>query len=287
MPACLILIMEAGIYMKYAVIGNPAKHSLSPVMHMAGFLTSKIDATYEAITVLPADLDSAVKRLSDYYDGWNVTYPYKEEIIKYLDEVSEEAQVLGAVNTVKNEQGRLSGYNTDGLGFVAAVKNAGFKSEGSKVAMIGAGGASRAIVFELAREKAEITIVNRNQQKAEELSKQVEKAFGCRVKYSPWEKGEWLTSSELIIQGTPVGMQNEPFTLDLEGMKHNTIAVDLIYKPLETDFLKQAKKAGCRTMNGLEMLLYQGAYAWNIWFGRKAPIESMRKALYAAVSEQE
>ncbi len=271
--------------MKYAVIGNPAKHSLSPVMHMAGFLTSKIDATYEAITVLPADLDATVKRLSEQFNGWNITYPYKEDIIKYLDVISEDARVVGAVNTVKSEQGKLYGYNTDGLGFVAAVKNAGFAPNGSKVAMIGAGGAARAIVFELAREKAEITIVNRTQQKAEELGEQVEEACGCSIKCAPWEKGEWLTLSELIIQGTPVGMQNEPFTLDLEGMNNNALAVDLIYKSLETDFLRQAKKVGCRTMNGLEMLLYQGAYAWDIWFGRKAPIESMRKALYAAICE--
>lgn len=274
------------MFMKYAVIGNPAQHSLSPVMHMAGFLTSKIDATYEAITVLPEELDATVKKLSGEYNGWNITYPYKEDIIKYLDVISEGARILGAVNTVKNEQGKLSGYNTDGLGFVAAVKNAGFIPKGNKVVMIGAGGAARAIVFELARERAEITIVNRNQQKAEELAKQVEDVCGCSVKCAPWEKGEWLTSSELIIQGTPVGMQNEPFTLDLEGMKNNALVVDLIYKPLETDFLRQAKKVGCRTMNGLEMLLYQGAYAWDIWFGRKAPIESMRKALYAAVNKK-
>ncbi|ADY56230.1 Shikimate dehydrogenase [Syntrophobotulus glycolicus DSM 8271] len=272
--------------MRYAVIGNPVKHSLSPVMHMAGFLASGIDASYEAITVPSGELDAYVQMLSEQYHGWNITYPYKEDMIKYLDDVSEEAQALGAVNTVKNERGKLYGYNTDGAGFVAAVQNAGFVPAGNRVAVIGAGGAARAVIYALAKEEAEITIVNRNQQKAGELARQIENKFGRPVNCVPFDKGEWMLSSGLIIQGTPIGMQDEPFPLVLEGIKEKVLAVDLIYKPLQTNFLKQAQNLGCRIMNGLEMLLYQGAYAWDIWFGRKAPVENMRKALYSALEKE-
>jgi len=265
--------------LKYAVIGDPVEHSLSPIMHEAGYRALNMDATYHRIRVSSSTLKESLSFLkNNNYSGWNVTFPLKEEIVPFLDHLTASASIIGAVNTVKVVAGQLHGHNTDGEGFVKSLINNGYDLKNKKIVLLGAGGAAKAIALTLASRDLEILILNRSVKKAENLIRQIA-SLGGKASCGLLARGNWLKEVDLLIQTTPVGMKGEDFLFDLHGIKYGCLVIDLIYNPYVTSLLAQAKSYGCKTMNGLEMLLYQGALAWEFWFAIEAPMEAMRQSI--------
>ncbi len=263
----------------YAVIGDPIEHSLSPGMHTAGYESLGIDAEYQRFHVKPSHLAEAVEGLCALgFSGWNVTLPHKEKIISLMDSLTPEALRAGAVNTVKLYEGQRIGHNTDGDGFVRSIEESlnGFK--GKKAVLLGAGGASKGIALALAAQGMQIHILNRTPEKAKLLVELI-KQWGGTATSGVFAPGDWLEDVDLLVQTTSVGLLGEPFPFTVQGISDQALVVDIIFKPGDTFFLHDAKKQGCRTMNGLGMLLYQGAYAWEFWLGGQAPVERMRQAL--------
>jgi len=263
----------------YAVIGDPIEHSLSPWMHMAGYEALEVKADYQRFRVKPNHLAEAVDGLCALgFAGWNVTLPHKEHIIPLLDSLTPEARRAGAVNTVKIQDGQRIGHNTDGDGFVRSVEADlnGFK--GKKAVLLGAGGAAKGIALSLAGQGMKIHILNRTYEKAEALVQVIQREGGTATS-GVFAPGDWLEDVDLLVQTTSAGLHSEPFPFSMRGISEQALVVDIIFNPRETVFLKEAKKLGCRTLNGLGMLLYQGALAWEFWFGGQAPVEAMRQAL--------
>lgn len=263
----------------YAVIGNPIEHSFSPGMHNAGYEALGIDAEYQRFHVEPSHLAEAVAGLCVLgFSGWNVTLPHKETIISYLDTLTPEASRAGAVNTVKIYKGQRMGHNTDGAGFIRSVEGSmnGFK--GKKAVLLGAGGAAKGIALALAEQGMQIHILNRTQEKAKALVQVIQREGGTATS-GEFASGDWLEEVDLLVQTTSVGLRGEPFSFSLQGISEQALVADIIFNPSQTAFLQDAIKQGCRTLNGLGMLLYQGALAWEFWLGGQAPVEAMRLAL--------
>ncbi len=263
----------------YAVIGDPIEHSLSPGMHNAGYAALGVNAEYQRFHVKPSQLAEAVEGLCALgYSGWNVTLPYKEHIIPLLDSLTPEAKRAGAVNTVKIHEGKRIGHNTDGTGFIRSVEGHlnGFK--GKNAVLLGAGGAAKGIALALAEQGMNLHILNRTREKAMELVELIKHSGGTAT-LGEFAPGDWLTDVDLLVQTTSVGLHDEPFPFSIDGISCQTLVVDIIVNPRDTSLLKEAKKQGCRTLNGLDMLLYQGTLAWEFWLGGQAPVEEMRQAL--------
>ncbi|WP_042478142.1 shikimate dehydrogenase [Bacillus ndiopicus] len=253
----------------FAVIGDPISHSKSPAMHNAWYKEMNVDATYIPIHVEPANLHQAVTSLKLLgASGWNVTIPHKEAILPLLDELDEQAQKMGAVNTVvKTAAGKYKGYNTDGAGFVRSLEDMiGPAHKDKLVLLIGAGGAARGIAFALLAEGYQhITIANRTLAKAEAIVEQL----GCGQAISLQEAENNLQKFAIFIQTTPAGMTSGtldlPFSLD--KLPQGAIAADIVYNPLMTPFLQAAESKGATIVNGLGMFVHQGAIAYNYWLG--------------------
>ncbi|MFC5604019.1 shikimate dehydrogenase [Sporosarcina koreensis] len=253
----------------YAVIGNPIAQSMSPTMHDAWFRENGIDATYIPIHVDAERLGEAVaslKRLG--CSGWNVTVPHKSAIIPYLDEVDEVARRMNAVNTVKVlEDGSLFGTNTDGQGFVRSLQEIGAApNEVEELLVIGAGGAAAGISYALeAARFGRISITNRTLEKAEQMAE----AFPGSHALSLKEAQMAIDKFDLIVQTTSVGMNfaQSGMPLDPTGISEGAVIADIIYNPLETEFLRRAQEAGGKTMNGVGMFVHQGALAFELWTG--------------------
>jgi len=264
---------------KFAVIGFPIEHSLSPLMHEAGYKALGINAEYHRIPLRIDELGQGIDFLKiNNYDGWNVTYPLKEHIMPLLDSITAQALAIGAVNTVKAAHGSLEGHNTDGEGFIESLLDKGYNFEGKKVVILGAGGAAKAIAVALANRKAELLILNRTEEKAKKLAGQV-LDLGGRADWGVLAAGEWLRYVDLLVPTSAVGMGGEQYPLRLDGINPASCVVDLIYRPPVTLFLAEAADKGCKIINGLEMLLYQGALSWKIWLDIEAPVSVMRNAL--------
>jgi shikimate dehydrogenase len=267
----------------YGIIGYPVKHSLSPIMQTAAFEELGIDAVYVPFEVKPENLKSAVEGLKALnVKGFNVTVPHKEKIIENLDFLSDEAEVIGAVNTVKNEKGKLTGYNTDAEGFIRSLKEEGVDVKGKRVLMFGAGGAAKAVGYSLLRERVKfLNVVNRNFSRTKQLGDLLGK-FGNVLIY-PLKEGTveiLLKDVDLIVNTTSVGLKDtDPHLFDYSKIPEGVVVVDIIYNPPETPLLKAAKEKKCKVINGLGMLVHQGAVAFEIWTGEKAPVEKMRKVL--------
>lgn len=245
----------------YAVLGNPVHHSISPRMHEAWFQKYQIDASYVPILVNPDDLERTVDSLKLLgCSGFNITVPYKEEIIPFLDELDSSAVSAGAVNTVVNKDGHLIGYNTDGKGLLAGISGL---TEEKRVLILGAGGAAKGIVAALKeRGIRSVVIANRSLDKAVKLA---EWADGKAITYS--EAEGVFSTFDIVIQTTSVGMDEEVSPVNFKGWHPTMMAIDIIYSPPETAFLKQAREEGAFTMNGLHMLIGQGALAFELWTG--------------------
>ena len=257
----------------FCVIGNPAKHSLSPLIHNKGYEALGLDCIYLAFEF--RDLGKAFEGLKEAgVAGFNVTMPFKQDVMKYLDKIDASAVKVNAVNTIVNRDGKFTGYNTDGTGAVNALKKA-TKLKGKKVLLFGAGGAGRAIAFALQKEKARIMISEKSVSKGKALAKEVGGKF---VKLSSATN----TSPDIIINATPTGMKPNinSSVLPKEFLERRMVVFDIVYNPLETKLLKDARKAGCKTIGGIEMLLEQAYKSFEIFTGKKAPRNEIRKAVY-------
>lgn len=269
----------------FAVIGNPIAHSLSPAMHQGGYQAVGFEADYLRLKVETNDLPQAIQGLKALgFSGWNVTIPYKEKIIPFLDELTPEALGAGAVNTVKVEKGRLIGHNTDGNGFVRSLEEICPLKKEMQVVLLGAGGAAKGIAMALIPYNVKIIILNRTYERAEQLAAWVNQQGG-EAAAEAWGAGSWLKTADVVVQTTSVGLKQEQYPFSLKGISPQTVVVDIIFNPWETLFLKDARELGCRTLNGAGMLLYQGALAWEFWLGGQAPVEAMKKGLLEAIGQ--
>ena len=267
----------------YGIFGYPVKHSLSSLMQNAAFSKKAIDAVYVPFEVPPENLKEAVEGVRALgIKGLNVTVPHKERIVEHLDYLSDEAELLGAVNTVKNENGELTGYNTDAEGFLRSLLEEGVDLEGKRALMFGAGGAARAVGYALLKGGVKfLNIVNRNFSRGKEVGELLGKLGNVLVyplKESTIEV--LLKDVDLIVNTTSLGMKpDDPLLFDYSKIPSGVTVVDIIYNPPETPLLKAAREKGCKTVNGLGMLVHQGAVAFEIWTGEKAPVETMREVL--------
>jgi shikimate dehydrogenase len=268
-----------------AIIGDPVEHSLSPVMHNAAFKELGLNIVYVAFTVTSRELKDAVLGVKSLgLRGLNVTMPHKNAVMSHLDAIDSTAKSIGAVNTILNNQEKLIGYNTDGSGAMIALQENGVYPEEKKMVLLGAGGAAKAIAHQAAQDVAELVILNRTPEKAEQLVEMLQKSFGAKVKtrtLSSEVLKEELTTADILVNATSAGMHPDieisPVPSDL---LHSYLCVmDIIYNPLETKLLKDAKSAGAKIVSGIEMLIYQGAVAFEIWTNCPAPVEVMRKAV--------
>jgi len=263
----------------FAVLGNPIGHSMSPVMLNDLFSYYNIDAVYLPFQVEDADLHDAVKGLKALgVGGFNVTVPHKSNIIPFLDGIDELAANIGAVNTVVNENGQLIGYNTDGPGFLKGLNAFLPKIADQKILIIGAGGAARAIYFTLAKESPNVlNIANRTIERAEELIKDCPYSVSSSA-ISFNEASQSMGEYDLVIQTTLIGMSPKIGVkpVELINIRKQTFFCDIIYNPLETQFLQEARLHGANIQNGLDMFVYQGALAYEKWTGIFPDVERMR-----------
>jgi len=267
----------------FGVIGDPVRHSRSPLMMNHAFRETGINGIYAAFHIKPEQLgDFAAGVRAMGIRGVNVTIPHKLDIMRYLDEIDAGAQAIGAVNTIVNDNGRLIGYNTDGIGYVRSLKEeAEPELAGKRIIVIGAGGAARGIVYALAGEKpASITIVNRTASKAEELAAAFS-SMGQLAGESTDRLQELCQEADIVINTTSIGMypHTDETPANANWLKPGAVACDLIYNPLKTKFLLEAEQRGCRIHGGLGMFIYQGAYAFEYWTGQPAPAGAMREAV--------
>lgn len=258
------------------IFGYPIEHTLSPAMHNAAFESLGLDYCYVPFSVRPDHLGDALRAIRALnIRGVNITVPHKEKVIPFLDEVREEASFIAAVNTIVNEEGRLIGYNTDGRGFAQSLKERGIFPEGKDVAIIGAGGAARAVAFSLAAQARTISIYGRTKEKAERLINDLGKI----------EKNTFLLKDiadigkfQIIVNATPLGLKkDDPLPFDTSLLRPAQIVCDLIYT--KTALLDQAKRRGCVALDGSGMLLWQGVLAFELWTGKRPDVEIMRNVL--------
>lgn len=265
----------------FGVIGDPIAHSMSPAMHNDAFSQIGIDGYYHPFRVSPDDLAAAVYGMKAIgVQGFNVTIPHKSAIIPLLDEIDPLAKAIGAVNTVVRENGGWKGYNTDGAGFVRGLRGA-YEGplEDKRVLLIGAGGAARAIYYTLASEKvSQIDIANRTCEKAESLVNSCPYPVTGSVQTTA-KAAEKLGEYDIIIQTTSIGMAPnvDASPISMENIKAGTFVSDIIYNPLETTYLREAKKRDARVQNGLKMFVYQGALAFEKWTGHTPDLHRMEE----------
>lgn len=265
------------------LIGHPVEHSFSPPMHNAAFDALNMDYAYVAFDVNPNDLKSAIEGAESLnIKGFNVTIPHKVDVMQYLDELDEVARLIGAVNTIDFKN--LKGYNTDGIGAVKAIEEV-TSIKNKNVVVAGAGGASRAISFYIAKYGAEsLTILNRNEAKAESLASDVSDSglIGEVASDSINAIGNYMESADVLIDTTPLGMHpniNDEPIVKADMMDEDLVVFDAVYNPNETVLIKEAIKANAKPVYGIKMLLYQGAESFKIWTGKTAPVDVMEKAL--------
>lgn len=271
----------------YGLIGYPVEHSISPWMHNAAFNKLGINAVYILLPVKPEDLYPVIKILKDIgISGFNITIPFKTRICKYrhyLDECDESARRIGAVNTVVNRNGRLKGYNTDSTGFLQSLKkDLHLNPKGKSCHIVGAGGAGRAVAFALAGAGArEIYITDILKKRADNLRKDLQKHFS-RCKLSSGITRTFRPKTfhcDLLVNASPVGMKENKCPIDTCHLRNYSKVYDVVYNPSPTRLVAEARKRGIEAQDGLGMLLYQGAEAFKLWTGKKAPIGIMRKAI--------
>lgn len=263
------------------VMGFPIKNSKSQVMQTAGFKALGIENqfVYLPSEVKPANLKTAVEAIRDLgVKGVSVTMPYKEEVIKYIDALDDDAEEIGAVNTIVNEEGVLTGYNTDWIGAITALEKRS-RLEGKRAAVLGAGGAARAIVFGLLRKNAEVKVFNRSLEKGREFSKEFD------VEFAGMEDIKEISEYDIIINATSVGMGEEKSPIDKNLINENHLVFDIVYSPVETQLIKDARSAGAVVIYGYEMLLYQGVEQFKMFTGFEAPVREMERGLIESLKQ--
>ena len=275
-----------------AIIGDPVEHSLSPVMHNAAFSFLGLNLVYVAFTVTAKELQTAVLGAKSLgIRGLNVTMPHKNAVINHLDKLDKNAEAIGAVNTVLIEDGKLTGYNTDGVGAITALHENGVKTEETKIVLLGAGGSAQAIAYHAAQEAEELVILNRTTKNAECLVNDLRKSFDSKINAGTLSvdvlKKE-LKDADILVNATSVGMHpnvdQSPVPKDL--LRSDLCVMDIIYNPLETKLAKDAKAVGAKVVSGLDMLVYQGAVSFEIWTNCPPPVDVMKKAALTKLKEQ-
>lgn len=276
--------MISGRTMVFGIFGYPVEHSFSPGMHNAAFAKLGMDACYVPYAVAPTSLKDAVRAIVPLgLRGLNITVPHKEKVIPFLDDVTEDARLIGAVNTIEVRDGRLVGHNTDGRGFLRSLREeTSFRPKGKRVLIVGAGGAARAIAFNLALNgAAEVMLSDVDAKKADLLARDVRRTTKTSTEAVP-SAGlrDHARNAHCIINATPLGLHRRdplPFSRDLVREGH--LVCDLVYNPPVTPLLRAAASCGAGTLSGIGMLLFQGVIAFEVWTGKKAPLEVMRRAL--------
>lgn len=271
------------------LIGWPVAHSLSPAMHNAAFAEQGMNWVYVPLPVPPGQVEAAVRGLVALgFRGANVSVPHKQAVMPFMDELSDSVQALGAVNAIVVREGRLSGENTDWRGFLVALRAGGFDPGGRRALVLGAGGGARAVVYALTSEGLPVSIYNRTPARAarlaHDLQKHVPEAEISLLETLPSD----LKGFDLLVNATPLGMWPEsdasPWPDDVPLPPHLTV-FDLVYRPRWTKLLRQARQAGARPIGGLEMLVHQGALAFEMWTGSAPPLEAMRAACEKVLME--
>ncbi|MEM2914534.1 MAG: shikimate dehydrogenase [Candidatus Bathyarchaeia archaeon] len=268
----------------YGVIGDPIEHSLSPCFQNAAFRHYELDSVYVAFRVKKEDLKEAIQGVRSLgICGLNVTMPHKVDVIPYLDGLDETAEKIGSVNTIANKNKRLIGYTTDGSGAVQSLIYRGINPSGKKIVVLGAGGASRSVSLALAEHAKELIILNRTLVKAERLARELSNETNAIVKAKEMNQKnarQELIDADILINATSLGMypHEDMMPVDSSLLRAGLVVFDLVYEPLETRLLLEAKRKGAMTIDGLTMLVFQGAISFEIWTGKKAPLEVMMKA---------
>ena len=265
----------------FAVIGDPIDHSLSPTIHNAAYRELEIECTYIAYRVIQGDLATGIESLKKIkISGFNVTIPHKIEMMKYLDNVDENCKRIGAVNTVLNDDGILRGFNTDMDGFLEPIKRKEINIKNSKILLLGAGGAARAIVAGFQKEGAdEIVIVNRTKENGENLT-EFSKKNGLDARSIDIEEMDVLDSKfDFIVNASSLGLKGEKNVIPEKFFNEKTTVYDIVYKPIKTDLINKAKEKNCEIIFGYEMLLGQAIRSFEIWLDKKAPYEAMKRSI--------
>ena len=277
-----------GPFKTYCIIGDPIDHSLSPAMHNAAFKSIDLNCIYIAFRVPKGELEVSLNSLrATNISGFNVTIPHKVDIIPYIDELDPSAKKANAVNTVHHIGGTFRGYNTDVQGFIEPLHKRRISLNGMKILLIGSGGAARAIVAALSNEIgiSHIIVANRTKKHADELISMASD-LGLRADFTRMENlGEHALNSDLIINSIPNGLNDEQSIVDYDHISKDSIVYDIVYTPMVTNLIEQAKNAKATVIYGYEMLLAQGARAFEIWTGINAPLEAMKKALLGHFGE--
>ncbi|MDO4337747.1 MAG: shikimate dehydrogenase [Eubacteriales bacterium] len=276
-----------------ALLGSPVAHSISPLMHNEAFRQLGLDYVYLCFDVTEETLPAAVAGLKACgIRGFNLTMPNKNKIVELLDELSPAAKLIGAVNTVVNDNGRLIGYNTDGIGYMQAARDAGYDLTGKTITIMGAGGAATAICAQAALDGVEkIHIFARSSSRfwnrTQKLADTINGTLSCKAELHENGDGAALQEaageSTLLLNATSVGMApnvDASIITDTSIFRPDLVVSDVIYNPQETLLLKQAREAGCRTFNGMYMLLYQGAEAFRLWTGMDMPVELIKEKYF-------
>ena len=283
--------MTVDVSRRVGLIGWPVEHSLSPVMHNAAFRALGLGWRYELLPVPPVQLDAALADLNaGDFGGANVTVPHKSAVMAYLDEIDDAARSIGAVNTIAVQGNRLLGHNTDAAGFMGALREAGLEPSGRRALLLGAGGAARAVAYALVQAGCAVAIYNRTVMRAAELVHHIQD-LGLRASVA-WVPGEValdeldLARFDLLVNATAAGMwpnsEETPWPEALAMPSHWTV-FDLVYNPVETRLLRQARQAGAQTVDGVGMLVWQGVLAFELWTGQKPPADLMRAAALEAL----
>ena len=269
-----------------AVVANPIKHSISPFIHNSAFEATNTNGVYVAWEVEATDLAETVANIRRYQMfGINLSMPYKEQVIPYLDQLSEEARLIGAVNTVVNREGTLIGYNTDGKGFFKSLPS--FKISRKRLVLLGAGGAAKAILAQAILDgvsQISVFVRSSSMEKTRPYLEKIQNATGFRVDLFALEDVQELqdsiTQADLLVNATSVGMDgsSQPIPTSIV-LPEKLMVADVIYQPFETPFLKWAKNQGNQSINGLGMLLYQAAEAFELWTGKEMPTDQIWELL--------
>ena len=257
------------------IIGNPVEHSMSPAMHNAAFEQLGLNYVYLAFCV--SDVEGAIRGMRALnMRGLSVTVPHKLEVMKYLDEIDPAAQQIGAVNTVVNDTGCLKGYNTDWIGFVRSLE-VHTPIQDKHVVILGAGGAARALAFGIKQRGGKMTILNRAEEiaMARSLAAEIDCPWGDLSQLQP------VAEADIVVNATSVGMSplNDKTVIESRYLRPEHVIYDIVYNPMETRLLREAKERGCRVVPGYEMLLLQGVAQFELWTGKPAPVDLMRTIL--------
>ncbi len=274
----------SGKSMVYALIGDPIDHSMSPTIQNTAFRLAGLNAIYVPFRVERSGLRFAIQGLKFLgVKGFNVTTPHKTAMLRYLDEVETKAAEIGSINTVKSNRGDLTGFNTDGAGALNALKEAEVSPDGKSILLFGAGGAARAIAHTLAEHKCTLNLVNRTTSRAQRLVSLLRMKFGIQadcVSLSSQSMRRHVENADIILNASSMGMMgNENVPVHKKWLRSDQCVFDIVYRPVKTMLLRNAVLAGAQTVDGLDMLVSQGACSFSIWTGKKAPVSQMRRSI--------